>query len=301
MADSEKVPEQQQQQQAAPVKTEGNENAASTTGEEQQQSPPKQVIAEKVTGTVKWFNVKSGYGFINRNDTKEDVFVHQTAIVKNNPKKAVRSVGDGEVVEFDVVLGDKGNEAANVTGPDGEPVRGSPYAAEKRRGVRYVRPRRRGPRADGTGGEDTGGEGNISGDGGDPQKRQHKRRFGPRRRFGGPGRRVRRNEAGEIINGDGGEGGNTGGESGGEGDGGQNQNGHQKRYFRRNYRQPRTRRPPRTSEGGGDGQDGGDGIGANANGQPRKNKRYNRKPRRSGTDQDGDGQQVQNTVTESTA
>ena len=49
-----------------------------------------QVIATKVSGTVKWFNVKSGYGFINRNDTKEDVFVHQTAIMKNNPKKAVR-------------------------------------------------------------------------------------------------------------------------------------------------------------------------------------------------------------------
>lgn len=61
-------------------------------------------------GTVKWFDSKKGYGFIIAEDGKE-VFVHYTGIVK----EGFKTLNEGQVVEYELGTGDKGEQAINVT------------------------------------------------------------------------------------------------------------------------------------------------------------------------------------------
>ncbi|TFB21725.1 cold shock domain-containing protein [Filobacillus milosensis] len=62
-----------------------------------------------MTGTVKWFNAEKGFGFIERPDG-DDVFVHFSAIQADGFK----TLAEGQDVEFEIVEGDRGPQAANV-------------------------------------------------------------------------------------------------------------------------------------------------------------------------------------------
>ncbi len=66
-------------------------------------------MAERIVGTVKWFNGSKGYGFIAR-EGGEDVFVHFSAI----KGEGYRNLEEGQRVEFEIQTGPKGLQAADV-------------------------------------------------------------------------------------------------------------------------------------------------------------------------------------------
>ena len=65
----------------------------------------------RTTGTVKWFNDAKGFGFISPENGEKDCFVHFSAIQGNGFK----SLAEGDRVEFEIVQGQKGPAAENVT------------------------------------------------------------------------------------------------------------------------------------------------------------------------------------------
>ena len=67
-------------------------------------------MTERENGTVKWFNGSKGFGFIERQNG-EDCFVHYSAIIGDG----YRDLAEGQQVEFEVVAGDRGPKAVNVS------------------------------------------------------------------------------------------------------------------------------------------------------------------------------------------
>ena len=68
-------------------------------------------MSERLTGTVKWFDERKGFGFIERSDGERDVFVHFSAI----QTEGFRTLREGANVEFEVEDSDRGPKAARVT------------------------------------------------------------------------------------------------------------------------------------------------------------------------------------------
>ena len=67
-------------------------------------------MADRSSGFVKWFNNARGYGFINKDNSEADIFVHY----RNIQGDGYRSLREGQRVEFDLMEGEKGLQADNV-------------------------------------------------------------------------------------------------------------------------------------------------------------------------------------------
>lgn len=72
------------------------------------------------TGTIKWFSIQKGYGFIHRDDIDEDIFMHISALVRQT--RLPLALAENQEVEFDIVKGIKGLEALCVSGKNGQRI-----------------------------------------------------------------------------------------------------------------------------------------------------------------------------------
>ncbi len=77
-----------------------------------------------VSGTVKWFNSRKGYGFIS-SDEGGDVFVHYSALSGEGDE--YKTLNENDKVEFDVAQGQKGPQASNVVVTEKAPQQYNPY------------------------------------------------------------------------------------------------------------------------------------------------------------------------------
>ncbi|XP_040840587.1 Y-box-binding protein 2-like [Ochotona curzoniae] len=114
---------------------------AKADSETQQQLPTKpkpfmtgvrgdiKLITTKVQETIKWFNIKTKYGFISQHHMKEDIFVHHPTIQNHKRRKHLFSLGDGKIVQ-----GQKSMQATNITGPRGAAVQASRWMQLKNSG-----------------------------------------------------------------------------------------------------------------------------------------------------------------------
>merc|ERR1719391_50221 len=89
--------------------------------QQMQQQPMKSNNNGLLKGIVKRFNAQKGFGFITCDDGSGDVFVHFSEV----KAQGFKTLGEGEKVEFRVVIQDDGRrKAVNVTGPNGDYVKG---------------------------------------------------------------------------------------------------------------------------------------------------------------------------------
>ena len=93
-------------------------------------------MTDRVSGTVKWFNNAKGFGFITRQESEDDVFVHFRSIQGDG----YRTLNEGQAVEFKLVEGPKGLQAEDVmklytTNPSKEQLKELLGRARAKRGM----------------------------------------------------------------------------------------------------------------------------------------------------------------------